>query len=188
MAFNDQFAVSYTIVTGCVVWEDDAHEFWVQLEVCHRIEKAHYFRYDADFGHIAANDREREKLERGEDWTPTPRLDIPVSEFRGATQYYTNTINMPTGTKFVFADPGARKWLVRELLQHHGMKLEKEQQPDTMFALQVRIFELMAQLAQQAEQHKFQGSRVGSVTCSMARGAEKLDVRYEVMKLTDVKK
>jgi len=186
-SFSNQFAVAYTIVMGAAVFckpgqENDDEELCVKLEVCDKLECATVFSYDADFAAIAERDRRVRQLEEESRELPKwRRIDIPVGAFRGATLYYKNTINMPTGTKLVFADPAVRDTLL-PIIACNGITLEKQERLRTMHAISAEIFKLMVQLATIAEDEKFGHTFLESITCSMNRNDEKLDIQYRQRK------
>lgn len=187
-SFSDQFEVTYSIVMGAGVFyrhgDDKNEEFSVKFEVCDRMDCALHFHYDADFVKIAEDDRRVRQLNRelngNTEKVEWRRIDIPVTAFRGATLYYKNTINMPTGTKLVFADPFIRNGLLK-VLSYHGIELKTEEDLRTVSLLEAQIFKLMVKLATIAEDEIFGRTYLSKITCSMNRGDEKLAIEYERM-------
>lgn len=184
-SFSDQFAVTYSIVMGgASFWKDGSEgEWFVQFRVCDQMIKACMFSYDADFASMAESTMQTLKMNGKEHGTTPRRIDIPVEAFCGATLYYTNTINMPNGTMFIFVDPRERKAFVKALRSKpHSVALKKESNLRTEHALSVRILRLMSELATIAEDKRFKGDLLEGITCSMNRADEDLQVDYRVMK------
>jgi hypothetical protein len=184
-SFSNQFAITYSIVMGGgSFWKDgDGGEWFVQFQVCDQTTGACVFSYDADFASMAESTMQTLKLNGKEHGTAPRRIDIPVEAFCGATLYYTNTINMPNGTMFIFVDPKDRKAFVKDLRRKpHSVPLKTERDLRTEHALSVRILRLMSELATIAEDNRFKGDLLEGITCSMTRGEEELHIDYRVMK------
>lgn len=120
---------------------------------------ARHFSYDTDF-------RREVEIHRRNLKHPDPPLEIPFKHLAGATEYYTNTLNLRHGTKLVFATPADRDRLYEILAE----KLPKEAPPPTQekkdAPIEGSFGAVLADMETQMETLKcFGGFRVKFISC-----------------------